>query len=127
MIFFLYLFSPPPLNSLLEFIVKPNLAPIITFSLFPLFLFLFLSLSPLLPLPQIPKPLLSHYCEFVSANPRSRPNPTVLLSSLREHGGYLSNPYISIALRLEELQVWQQLPTSSYCASQLTISDMTTH
>ena len=71
---------------------------------------LFFLLSPLLPPPpppfsQIPKSLLSHYCEFVSANPRSRPNPTVLLSSLREHGGYLSNPFISIALRLEELQV----------------------
>ena len=55
--------------------------------------------------PQIPKSLLSHYCEFVSANPKSRPNPTVLLGSLREHGGYLSNPFVSIALRIEELQV----------------------
>ena len=54
---------------------------------------------------QLPKSLIPHYCEIVSANPKSRPKPSDLLSSLREHGGYLSNQFISIALRIEELQV----------------------
>ncbi len=54
---------------------------------------------------QLPKSLVPHYCQMVSANPKSRPNPATLLSSLREHGGYLSNQFISIALRIEELQV----------------------
>ena len=58
-----------------------------------------------LPLHQLPKSLVPHYCEMVSANPKSRPNPSDLLSSLREHGGYLSHQFISIALRTEELQV----------------------
>ena len=56
--------------------------------------------------PQLPKSLVSHYCEMVSANPKSRPNPSTLLSSLREHGGYLANQFVSIALQIEELQVW---------------------
>lgn len=56
---------------------------------------------------QIPKALVPHYCELVSANPKSRPNPSVLLSSLREHGGFLASNYVSIALRIEELQVYK--------------------
>ena len=54
---------------------------------------------------QLPKSLVPHYMECVSANPRSRPNPSSLLSRLREHGGFLATPLISIALRIEELQV----------------------
>ena len=55
--------------------------------------------------PQIPRSLVSHYCELVSANPRSRPSPSDLLASLRQHGGFLSNPFVAFSLRLEELQV----------------------
>lgn len=59
---------------------------------------------------QIPKSLVPHYCEMVSANPKSRPNPSVLLDSLRVHGEYLSNNFVSIALRIEEVQVrWRPL------------------
>ena len=54
---------------------------------------------------QLPKSLVPHYMECVSANPISRPNPSSLLTRLREHGGYLATPLISIALRIEELQV----------------------
>ena len=42
---------------------------------------------------------------MVSANPKSRPKPSDLLSLLREHGGYLATHHVSIALRIEELQV----------------------
>ena len=62
-----------------------------------------LSLS--LSLSQLPKPLVPHYMECVSANPKSRPSPSSLLSRLREHGGFLATPLVSIALRIEELQV----------------------
>lgn len=54
---------------------------------------------------QIPKSLIPHYCEMVSANPKSRPNPSDLLSRLREHGEFLANQFVSIALRIEEVQV----------------------
>ena len=54
---------------------------------------------------QISKPLVPHYCEMVSANPKSRPNPNDLLSRLQEHGGFLANQFVSIALRIEEVQV----------------------
>ena len=54
---------------------------------------------------QLPKSLMTHYMECVSANSKLRPNPSSLLSSLREHSGFLATPLISIALRIEELQV----------------------
>lgn len=54
---------------------------------------------------QLPKSLVPHYMECVSTNPKSRPNPSSLLSRLREHSGFLATPLISIALRIEELQV----------------------
>ena len=54
---------------------------------------------------QIPKSLLPHYCELVSGNPRSRPSPATILLSLREQGGYLDNQFVSLNLRLEEIQV----------------------
>ncbi len=54
---------------------------------------------------QIPKSLMSSYSEMLSGNPKSRPEPGSLLSALREHGGYLAGNFISIALRIEEVQV----------------------
>ena len=54
---------------------------------------------------QIPKDLVPHYCTLVSANPHSRPNPKDLLEEMRAHGGYLSDPMISIAVGAEELHV----------------------
>ncbi len=54
---------------------------------------------------QLPKNLIAHYCEMVSANPKSRPNPSNLLSQLREHGSFLANHHVSIALSIEEVQV----------------------
>lgn len=57
---------------------------------------------------KIPKSLLSHYCELVSGNPRSRPSPATILLSLREQGGYLDNQFVSLNLRLEEIQIMEQ-------------------
>jgi SCY1-like protein 1 len=54
---------------------------------------------------KLPKNLVSHYCELVSANPMSRPNPSTLLAALKAPNGYLSNPFISLALNIEELQL----------------------
>ena len=71
----------------------------------PTYMVLAVSLSLMLAPLQLPKSLVPHYMECVSANPRSRPNPSSLLSQLREHGEFLATPLISIALRIEELQV----------------------
>ncbi len=46
-----------------------------------------------------------YYCEMVSANLKSRPNPSNLLDQLREPGGFLANHHVSIALTIEEVQV----------------------
>ena len=54
---------------------------------------------------QFPKSLSSHYLQCVNANPMARPNPSELLLSLKERGGYLSNTFISLNLKIEELQV----------------------
>jgi SCY1-like protein 1 len=56
---------------------------------------------------KIPKDLVPHYCTLVSANPNSRPNPKDLLEEMRAHGGYLSDPMISIAVGAEELHVME--------------------
>lgn len=56
---------------------------------------------------KLPKSLVPHFSEMVSANPASRPNPSDLLTTLREHGGYLSNRLVSMALRVEELQIME--------------------
>ena len=64
---------------------------------------------------QLPRSLVASYMECVSANPRSRPNPSSLLSTLREHGGFLATPLVTIALRIEELQVRVQRVHAFVC------------
>lgn len=54
---------------------------------------------------QIPKPLVSVYCELVGANPSSRPNPSEVLTKCRKPGGYFYNDLVDCLLFLEEIQV----------------------
>ena len=54
---------------------------------------------------QIPKLLVPRYCELVSANPNSRPNPAKLLQICLEPGGYMDNSFVKTVLFLEEIQV----------------------
>ena len=63
--------------------------------------------QPILPCPreQLPKSLVPHFVEMVGVGPVTRPNPSDLLAALREHGQFLSNRLVSMALRVEELQV----------------------
>ncbi|XP_019862656.1 PREDICTED: N-terminal kinase-like protein, partial [Amphimedon queenslandica] len=56
---------------------------------------------------KFPKSLSSHYLQCVNANPMARPNPSELLQSLKERGGYLSNTFISLNLKIEELQLME--------------------
>lgn len=51
----------------------------------------------------IPKALLPHYVQLVSASPKSRPNPSVLLNDMRAPGKCLNTPAIEACLFLETL------------------------
>ena len=54
---------------------------------------------------QIPNSLVASFCQLVGANPKSRPNPSTMLSDLQKHGGYLSNQFVTVNLSIEEVQV----------------------
>ncbi|CAH1637668.1 unnamed protein product [Spodoptera littoralis] len=53
----------------------------------------------------IPKQLCTLYCELVSANPASRPNPADIITRCRKIGGYFKNDLIDSMLFLEEIQI----------------------
>lgn len=53
----------------------------------------------------IPKQLCTLYCELVSANPASRPNPADIITRCRKMGGYFKNDLIDTMLFLEEIQI----------------------
>lgn len=53
----------------------------------------------------IPKQLCTLYCELVSANPASRPNPADIITRCRKLGGYFKNDLIDTMLFLEEIQI----------------------
>ncbi|XP_063831446.1 N-terminal kinase-like protein isoform X2 [Ostrinia nubilalis] len=53
----------------------------------------------------IPKQLGTLYCELVSANPASRPNPADIITRCRKMGGYFKNDLIDSMLFLEEIQI----------------------
>lgn len=59
-------------------------------------------------LSQIPKSLVTHYCELVGANPKVRPNPARFLQNCRAPGGFMSNRFVETNLFLEEIQVSPQ-------------------
>ena len=54
---------------------------------------------------QIPKQLVSVYCELVGANPSSRPNPKDVVAKCRQSGGYFHNDLVESLLFLEEIQI----------------------
>ncbi|XP_038207052.1 N-terminal kinase-like protein [Zerene cesonia] len=54
---------------------------------------------------KIPKQLCTLYCELVSANPASRPNPADIITRCRKIGGYFKNDLIDTMLFLEEIQI----------------------
>ncbi|XP_047994716.1 N-terminal kinase-like protein [Leguminivora glycinivorella] len=56
-------------------------------------------------LDSIPKQLCTLYCELVSANPTSRPNPADIITRCRKIGGYFKNDLIDTMLFLEEIQI----------------------
>ncbi|WAR19539.1 SCYL1-like protein [Mya arenaria] len=43
---------------------------------------------------KIPKNFVPNYCELVSANPNSRPNPAKFIEDCSRKGGFLNNPFI---------------------------------
>lgn len=54
---------------------------------------------------KIPKSLVPHYCELVSANPNSRPNPAKLIQACRSPKGVMDNSFVNTMLFLEEIQI----------------------
>eukprot|EP00794_Sanderia_malayensis_P020441 gene20441-22457_t len=54
---------------------------------------------------KIPRNLLPHYCELVTANPQSRLNPKDFLQRCKQNGQYLSNDFVKANLFLQEIQI----------------------
>lgn len=63
---------------------------------------------------KIPKLLVPHYCELVSANPKSRPNPGKLLQSCLAKDGYMDNTFVKTVLFLEEIQIQDQAAKNKF-------------
>lgn len=70
--------------------------------------------SSLKSLGEIPKLLVPRYCELVSANPKSRPNPAKFLQSCLETGGYMDNTFVKTVLFLEEIQIQDQAAKNKF-------------
>ncbi|RVE55334.1 hypothetical protein evm_000232 [Chilo suppressalis] len=62
----------------------------------------------------IPKQLCTLYCELVSANPASRPNPADIIARCRKLGGYFKNDLIDSMLFLEEIQIKDKVEKGKY-------------
>nr|KAG5712267.1 hypothetical protein BaRGS_023846 [Batillaria attramentaria] len=65
----------------------------------------------------VPKKLVPSYCELVSANPKSRPNPGAFLQECRKKGGFLNNSFVESMLFLEEIQIKDQAEKNKFFAS----------
>ncbi|KAK7504801.1 hypothetical protein BaRGS_00003829 [Batillaria attramentaria] len=66
---------------------------------------------------KVPKKLVPSYCELVSANPKSRPNPGAFLQECRKKGGFLNNSFVESMLFLEEIQIKDQAEKNKFFAS----------
>ncbi|KAL8618368.1 hypothetical protein ACOMHN_047440 [Nucella lapillus] len=66
---------------------------------------------------KIPKILVPNYCELVSANPKSRPNPGRFLEESRKKGGFLDNSFVKSMLFLEEIQIKDQSEKNKFLSS----------
>ncbi|XP_028038667.1 N-terminal kinase-like protein [Bombyx mandarina] len=65
----------------------------------------------------IPKQLCTLYCELVSANPASRPNPADIITRCRKLGGYFKNDLIDTMLFLEEIQIKDKAEKGKFFSS----------
>ncbi|XP_047536783.1 N-terminal kinase-like protein isoform X1 [Vanessa atalanta] len=63
---------------------------------------------------KIPKQLCTLYCELVSANPASRPNPADIITRCRKMGGYFKNDLIDTMLFLEEIQIKDKIEKGKF-------------
>ncbi|XP_052769512.1 N-terminal kinase-like protein [Mya arenaria] len=63
---------------------------------------------------KIPKNFVPNYCELVSANPNSRPNPAKFIEDCSRKGGFLNNPFVKTMLFLEEIQIKDQGEKSKF-------------
>ncbi|XP_045776230.1 N-terminal kinase-like protein isoform X2 [Maniola jurtina] len=63
---------------------------------------------------KIPKQLCTLYCELVSANPASRPNPADIITRCRKLGGYFKNDLIDTMLFLEEIQIKDKVEKAKF-------------
>ena len=61
----------------------------------------------------MPKHFIPNYCELVSANPKSRPNPKQFKESCTNPGGFMDNDFVKAMVFLEEIQVRIWWPRAS--------------
>ncbi|XP_041352355.1 N-terminal kinase-like protein [Gigantopelta aegis] len=73
--------------------------------------------SSLKALGKIPKVLVPNYCELVSANPKSRPNPAKFIESCRQKGRFMDNSFVTSMLFLEEIQIKDQNEKTKFFSS----------
>ncbi|GAB1599861.1 N-terminal kinase-like protein [Argonauta hians] len=70
--------------------------------------------SALKTLGKIPKNLVRNYCQLVSANPKSRPNPSAFLQSCKENGNFMDNSFVKTIMFLEEIQIQDQAAKNKF-------------
>ncbi|XP_014787846.1 N-terminal kinase-like protein isoform X1 [Octopus bimaculoides] len=70
--------------------------------------------SALKSLGKIPKNLVRDYCQLVSANPKSRPNPSAFLQNCQENGNFMDNSFVKTIMFLEEIQIQDQAAKNKF-------------
>ena len=63
---------------------------------------------------KIPKSLIPHWAELVSANPQKRPNPETFISNCRERKQFMDNMFVDCNLFLEEIQIKETVLSMTY-------------
>ena len=63
---------------------------------------------------KIPKSLIPHWAELVSANPQKRPNPETFISNCRERKQFMDNMFVDCNLFLEEIQIKEIVLSMTY-------------
>ncbi|XP_052057692.1 N-terminal kinase-like protein isoform X1 [Mytilus californianus] len=63
---------------------------------------------------KIPKSLVPNYCELVSANPNTRPNPAKLIQVCRSTKGVMHNSFVDTMLFLEEIQIKEKTEKTNF-------------
>ncbi|XP_067939305.1 N-terminal kinase-like protein [Watersipora subatra] len=66
---------------------------------------------------KLPKSITGSYATLVSANPKTRPNPTAFLETCQKPGGFMANKFIEAMLFVEQIQIKDQAQKTEFLES----------